>query len=219
MDRIDGAVFKLEELPDNELVLKAQQGDKKSFAVLAIRHSQKVYRMAWGVLRNEADAEEIAQESFMKALEKISSFRGEAQFSTWLIQITLNEARMRLRKYRPRLHESIDEVSDDTDEFRPKDLRDWRLNPEERLSQRELQILLEKSMGKLSRKYREILLLRDVELLSNGEAARVLGISLAAAKSRSSRARLMMREFLTPYLKVPWHERIFRKYAEKGRSL
>src|SRR3989304_1817885 len=128
MDRIDGAVFKLEELPDNELVLKAQQGDKKSFAVLAIRHSQKVYRMAWGVLRNEADAEEIAQESFMKALEKISSFRGEAQFSTWLIQITLNEARMRLRKYRPRLHESIDEVSDDTDEFRPKDLRDWRLN-------------------------------------------------------------------------------------------
>lgn len=174
--------------------------------------------MIWGILQNEADAEEVLQETFLKALEHIGDFRGEAQFRTWLIQIALNEARMRRRKYRPGLHDSLDEEREENPGFQPRELSDWRPSPEEKLAKKELAALLDRAVHSLPKIYQEVFLLRDVEQLSNDETAQVLGISIPAVKTRVLRARLMMREFLAPHVKLRWHERWFRRVKGQGRS-
>ena len=204
-------------ISDTELVRRVQQGEKQVFATLVLRHSRSVYRVIRGILQNDADSEEILQETFLKALKHIGSFRGEAQFRTWLIQIALNEARMRRRKYRPGLHDSLDEEREENPGFRPRELTDWRPSPEETLAKKELASLLDRGVHSLPKIYREVFILRDVEQLSNEEAAQALGISISAVKTRNLRARLMMREFLTPHLKVRWHERLFQRIKGRGR--
>ena len=94
---------------DQELVQRVQKGEAEAFGILALRHQRSVYWVIQAILRNQADTEEILQETFVKAFEHIRDFRGEARFATWLIRIAINEARMRQRKYRPGLYESLDE--------------------------------------------------------------------------------------------------------------
>ena len=157
-------------------------------------------------------------EAFLKALQHIREFRGEAQFSTWLVQIALNEARMRRRKYRTGLHDSLDEEQDPDSQFRPRELTDWRPNPEEEFAREELAALVRRGIRSLPKNYREVFLLRDVQHLSNEEAASILQISVSAVKSRLLRARLMMREFLAPHLKLRWHDRLLARVQRRGRS-
>src|SRR5689334_19715296 len=123
-----------ETLTDQELVQRVQQGDTESFGLLALRHQRSVYWVIQAIRHNQADTEEVLQESFVKALQHIGDFRGEARFGTWLIRIAINEARMRQRKYRPGLYESIDEDKSDQEDFRPRELSDWRPDPEETLA-------------------------------------------------------------------------------------
>jgi len=204
---------------DEELVRLVQQGEKPVFATLVRRHERRVYWIIHGILENHADSEEVLQETFLKALQHIREFRGESRFSTWLVQIAVNEARMRRRKYRSGLYDSLDEERDPDSPFRPRELADWRPNPEEEFVREELSELIQRAIRSLPKNYREVFLLRDGEHLSSEEAANVLQISIPAVKTRLLRARLMMREFLAPHLKLRWHDRMLARIQRRGRSV
>jgi RNA polymerase sigma-70 factor (ECF subfamily) len=161
--------------------------------------------MAVSILNNPADAEEVAQEAVLKAFSNLAGFRGEARFSTWLIQITINEARLKLRKDRRHLYESIDEQRTDNEgEYSPKDFADWREIPSEALQRKELREALKRAIATLSPKYREVFILRDVQHLSIQETAQVLGVKEASVKTRLLRARLQMRDALAPGVDGSW---------------
>jgi RNA polymerase sigma-70 factor, ECF subfamily len=190
---------------DSELVERVLSGDHSAFYVLLKPYERMVYLSALSILNNEADAEEVAQEAVLKAFKNLGQFRRESKFSTWLVQITINEARMRVRKYRAGLYESIDEgAQTDEGDYLPKDYADWREIPSEALARRELREALASALKQLPPKYREIIMLRDVENLNTLEAAQILGISEASAKTRLSRARLMMRDCLAPGIDGAW---------------
>jgi len=168
-------------------------------------YERAIYFAAMSVLGNPADAEEVAQEAVLKAFNNLSKFRREAKFSTWLIQITINEARMRFRKERSHLYESIDEQkSDEEGDYFPKDFADWRDIPSEELQRKELREALKRALATLDPKYREVLVLRDVQHMSIIETARVLGITEASVKTRLLRARLQMRDALAPGIDGSW---------------
>lgn len=188
-----------------ELIRRACGGDREAFYSLVRPCERAVYTAAISILDNPADAEEVAQEAVMKALSNLTGFRGEAKFSTWLIQITINEARMRLRKDRRHLYESVDEQRTDEDgEYFPKDFADWREVPSEALQREELREALKRAIATLPPKYREVLILRDVQRLSTEETARALDITEGSVKTRLLRARLQMRDALAPGIDGSW---------------
>jgi len=159
-------------------------------------------------LRNEADAQDAAQEAILKAFTHLRQFRGESRFSTWLIQITVNEARMRQRKQHADLFEPLGNSHDEEEAgYIPRDFADWREIPSEALEKSEFRALLAKAVTSLGQKYREVFLLRDVEHMSIEETAEVLSISLASVKTRLLRARLMLRDILAPAFANGWFSR------------
>lgn len=193
--------------PEHELALleRVCAGEKHLFYELIQPYERPVYLAARSVLQNEADAEEAAQEAFLKALIHLSSFRREAKFSTWLIQIAINEARMKRRKDRKGLYESIDEpLSDNQGDYLPRDFADWREIPSDTLQRNELRLALRKALASLDEKYREVFVMRDIQNLSISETAQVLGLTEAAVKTRLLRARLQMRDALAPGFDGAW---------------
>ena len=193
------------EVSEAELIRRVCQGDKEAFYGLVRPCEKAVYVAAVSILNNPADAEEVAQEAVLKAFSRLTQFRGEARFSTWLIQITINEARLKLRKDRRHLYESVDEQRTDQEgEYCPKDFADWREVPSEALQRKELREALKRGIAALSPKYREVLILRDVQHLSTEETARVLGITEGSVKTRLLRARLQMRDALAPGVDGSW---------------
>lgn len=188
-----------------ELIRRVGTGDKEAFYELVRPYERAVYTAAMSILNNQADAEEVAQEAVLKAFSNLSKFRAESKFSTWLIQITINEARLKLRKDRRQLYESVDEPrSDEEGDYFPKDYADWREIPSEALQRKELRDALKRAMAKLPAKYREVLILRDIQHLNIEEAAQVLGISPGNVKTRLLRARLQMRDALAPGFDGSW---------------
>jgi len=176
-------------------------GDTHLFHDLIRPYEHTVFSMAMALLRNPQEAEDVAQETFLRALRNLHSYRGEARFSTWLVSIALNEARNRLR--RDRALESLDNSSDETDRIAPELLRDWREVPSEVLERLELRKMLQEAITELPVIYREVFLLRDVEELSISESAELLGISAASVKVRLHRARIMLQMRLAPQLRRP----------------
>ena len=190
---------------ETELIQRVCGGDHEAFYDLMRPYEKAVYFAAKGVVDNPADAEEVAQEAVLKAFRALPNFRLESKFSTWLIQITINEARMRLRKDRRHLYESIDShPADDGDDYRPRDFADWRQIPSEELQRKELRAALTRAMASLDAKYREVLICRDVQHLSIAETSQVLGIAEASVKTRLLRARLQMRDALAPGIDGSW---------------
>jgi RNA polymerase sigma-70 factor (ECF subfamily) len=188
-----------------ELVRWACEGDKEAFYALVHPCERAVYVAAMSVLNNPADAEEVAQEAVLKALSHLAGFRGEAKFSTWLIQITINEARLRLRKDRRHLYESVDEPqTDEEGEYFPKDFADWREVPSEALQRNDLKEALKRAIASLPVKHREVFILRDVQNRSTEETAKILGITGGNVKTRLLRARLQMRDALAPGIDGSW---------------
>ena len=188
-----------------QLIARIQGGDVDAFYELVRPYERAVFLAASSFVRNDADAEEVAQEAILKAFKNLSRFRQEAKFSTWLIQICINEAKMKLRKDRRHLYESIDEgQQNDEGDYIPKDFADWREIPSESLEQKELRRALTKALDTLPEKYRTVLILRDVQHLSTTESAKVLGISEANVKTRLCRARLQMRDALAPGIDGAW---------------
>jgi RNA polymerase sigma-70 factor, ECF subfamily len=184
---------------EQDLIARVQAGQADAFYELVRPYERAVFLSALSLTRNDADAEEVAQEAMLKAFKNIGGFRREAKFSTWLIQIAINEAKMKIRKNRRHLYDSIEEsqISDDGD-YIPKDFADWREIPSEALERKELRNALASALNSLPEKYRTVMMLRDVQQLSIAETAQVLGISEANVKTRLSRARLQMRDALAP---------------------
>lgn len=176
-------------------------GQREQFHDLIRPYERSVYAMALAMLKNEADAEEAAQEAFLKAYRNLSSFRAESRFSTWLVSIALNEARSILRRRNQFPSDSIDNDDEDQPGVSPAVFRDWREIPSETLERAEVRSILRAAIDNLPALYREIFLLRDLEELSVNECAQSLGISVSAAKVRLHRARIMLQKELAPQLK------------------
>jgi RNA polymerase sigma-70 factor (ECF subfamily) len=193
------------DVSEAELIRRVCQGDKEAFYGLVRPYERAVYVAAVSILNNPADAEEVAQEAVLKAFTHLAEFRAEAKFSTWLIQITINESRSRLRKDRRHLYESIDEArTDEEGDYSPKDFADWREIPSETLKRDELRNALKRALASLPLKYREVFILRDIQNLSIEETAEILGISEGNVKTRLLRARLQMRDALAPGIDGSW---------------
>lgn len=192
---------------EQSLIRRICNGESSLFAELVKPYERRVYVTALALLRNEADAQDVAQEAILKAFANLRQFRGESRFSTWLIQITVNEARMRQRKQHADLFEPITEAPDEESAYTPRDFADWREIPSEALERSEVRTLLAKALASLGQKYREVFILRDVEQMSIEEAAEVLNISIASVKTRLLRARLMLRDLLAPALADGWFSR------------
>ena len=202
------ATAKIEPEIETALIERVRGGEHEAFYDLVRPHERSIYLAALSVLNNDADAEEVVQESILKAFKALPRFRGEARFSTWIIQITINEARMKLRKDRRHLYDSLDEPrrGDDEGDYVPRDFADWREIPSEALETARLRQALRQALDSLSPKYRQVLVLRDVEHLNIAETAKLLGITEAAVKTRLLRARLIMRDALAPGFDGAWRK-------------
>jgi len=195
-------------LQEQVLLRRVQAGQNEYFYELIKPYQRRVYSAALSILRNEAEAEDAAQEAFLKALANIRQFRGQARFSTWLIQIAVNEALMKKRKAHADVMEPIGEREDEDGSYTPRDFADWREIPSETLERKEVRSKLASAVAALAEKYRQVFLLRDVQHMSIEETAEALGISRASVKTRLLRARLMLRDMLAPGLGSPWFGRL-----------
>jgi RNA polymerase sigma-70 factor (ECF subfamily) len=183
-----------------EWIERILSGERDLFHELIRPYERTVYMTAVSILRDTAEAEDAAQEAMLKAYRGLSSFRGDAKFSTWLTSITLNEARSRLRKTAKVRVESLDSTDHD-DDFTPFLVADWREIPSETLEHEELLQHIEQAIQDLPPSYREVFLLRDKEEMSIEEIAQALGVKGNLVKVRLFRARMMLQKQLAPYLK------------------
>jgi RNA polymerase sigma-70 factor, ECF subfamily len=196
------------QLSEVELVRRVRDGDADLFYELVRPYERRVYSAAFAILRNSSDAEDAAQEAILKAFRHIRQFREEARFSTWLIQIAVNEARMRRRKNHADVMEPIADRPDEAGNYVPRDFADWREIPSETLERKEIREKLTEALASLGEIYREVFVLRDMQHLSIEETAEALKISSASVKTRLLRARLMLRDLLAPGLGGPWISRM-----------
>jgi len=196
------------QLSEVELVRQVRDGNSDLFYQLVRPYERRVYSAAFAILRNAADAEDAAQEAIIKAFRHIKQFREEARFSTWLIQIAVNEARMRRRRNHADVMEPIADRPDETGNYVPRDFADWREIPSETLERKEIREKLTDALASLGEIYREVFVLRDMQHLSIEETAEALKISTASVKTRLLRARLMLRDLLAPGLGGPWLSRV-----------
>jgi RNA polymerase sigma-70 factor, ECF subfamily len=194
-------VEKVQVADEAQIIASIVRGETHLFHDLIRPYERSVYAMVLSMLQNEADAEDTAQEAFLKAYRNLAKFRAESKFSTWLISIALNEARSKLRQKKWLKIESLDAGSEEDGHVSPVILRDWREVPSEALERKEVRRMIQLAVADLPGIYREIFLLRDVEDLSVNESARALGISVASVKVRLHRARMMLQKTLAPQLK------------------
>ena len=193
---------------EQDLIARVQNGQNELFYELVRPYERRVFAAALAILRNQSDAEDVAQEAMLKAFANIRQFRAESRFSTWLIQITVNEALMRRRRERTVVMEGIDERRDEESDYTPKDFADWREIPSEALERKEVRQRLAEALARLDRKYQEVFVLRDMEQLNIQETAEALGISVASVKTRLLRARLMLRDLLAAGWEQGWFSRL-----------
>jgi RNA polymerase sigma-70 factor, ECF subfamily len=187
-----------DELP---LVERARAGDAAAFSELVERYERKIYRLAKHITQNDEDAEDVLQESFLKAYSHLDSFQGDSKFYTWLVRIAVNEALMKLRKRKSDKTVSLDEPQDTGEDLVAREIAVWEDDPEKKYSRDELADILSKAVDSLKPSFRTVFVLRDIEELSTEDTAETLGISIPAVKSRLLRARLQLREKLTRYFK------------------
>jgi RNA polymerase sigma-70 factor, ECF subfamily len=184
---------------DLDLVHASRNGDVAAFEQLVKKYDRKLLRIAQSVTHNSEDSEDAVQEAFLKAFQNLDQFRGDSQFSTWLIRITLNQSLMKLRKQRAIREVPLDEgFQSDGDEL-PMEVIDWAPNPEQLYRTSELREILVKTIEELQPVLRAVFVLQDLEGLSTVQAAEVLNLSQSAVKSRLCRARLQLRERLNRY--------------------
>jgi len=195
---------------DAALVERIRAGETELFVELIRPYERTVFALAFSVLKNQADAEDSAQEAFLKAFKYLPQLRSAGTFKSWLFQIAVNEARLRRRKEHAHLFESLDGDRDEFDEsdFMPRQVVDWKEIPSETLARKEIRKHLYDALLELPDKYREVFLLRDMQNLNEKEVAEVLKISLSAVKARLHRARLQLREKLAPVFKKRWIDRL-----------
>jgi RNA polymerase sigma-70 factor (ECF subfamily) len=188
------------------LIERIRAGERDLFMELVRPYQKLVYSMAVSMIKSEQEAEDISQEALFKAFKYLGQFRGECKFSTWIIQITVNEARRRLRRSSRVIEESIDAgIESDEGDYIPIDLADWREIPSEALQRKELRECLHRAIAGLKPLYRDVLILRDIQHMSVAETAELLKISEASVKTRLLRARLQVRDALAPGIHGSWN--------------
>jgi RNA polymerase sigma-70 factor (ECF subfamily) len=186
---------------DAELVELAKGGDTAAFETLIRQYERQIFRTAQHITQNREDAEDITQDVFFKAFQKLEQFQGNSKFSTWLVRIAVNESLMRLRKRKTSKTVSMDQDVETDEGSIPRDFAEWRPNPEQNYSQSEMAEILRKTIAGLPPGFRTVFTLRDIENLSTEETAEALGLSVPAVKSRLLRARLQLRERLSRYFR------------------
>jgi RNA polymerase sigma-70 factor (ECF subfamily) len=194
------SVYPIDHLQSEGFSLKAlKAGDRAEFSRLVDTYSGKIYRLAIKMLNHPQDAEDILQETFLKAYRHMQEFDGRSKLSTWLYRIATNEALMLIRRHKPQLV-SIDEpIETDDGEMEPALIIDWCCLPESELMSSEARAYLDQAIQKIPESLRVVFLLRDIENLSTEETAEALGLSETAVKTRLSRARMRLREELSHY--------------------
>jgi RNA polymerase sigma-70 factor (ECF subfamily) len=184
-----------------DLVAKAKAGDADAFTDLIKQYERRVFRMAKQITQNDEDAEDVLQETFLKAYSHLDGFQGNSKFYTWLVRIAVNEALMKLRKRRSDKTVPLDEPIDTGEDVVAREVAVWEDNPEQRYSREEMADILNEAVQSLKPAYRTVFVLRDIEEMSIEETAEALGLSISAVKSRLLRARLQLREKLTRQFK------------------
>ena len=184
--------------PDDELVRLAQGGENRAFDELVRRYQDKVYRLSYKILRHEDDAAEALQDAFLSAYRGLNNFKAESTFSTWLYRVATNASLMKYRKRRDN-HISLDQSQSQNDEAEPMQLPDWSALPLDELLTAETREVMAESIERLPDELRKVFVLRDIEGLSNAGVGDLLGLSVAAVKSRLHRARIALRERLNRY--------------------
>jgi len=189
-----------ETLNEETLNLEAlRKKDKRAFAQLVDQNSDHIYRLSLRLTGNPQDAEDVVQETFIKAFNNVESFEGRSKVSTWLYRIATNEALMLLRRRKDGITHIDEGVETDEGEIMPIQIVDWCCLPEQEIMTEETRQVLQDAALQLSSANRAAFLLRDVEGLSTQEAAEALDISESALKVRLMRARLQLREALSDY--------------------
>jgi RNA polymerase sigma-70 factor (ECF subfamily) len=183
------------------IVAQARLGNTGAFNELLRRYERKIFRLALHITQNREDAEDVLQESFLKAYEHLDQFQGQSKFYTWIVRIAVNQALMKLRKRKSDRSVSLDETIDTGEDNLTREIAAWDENPEQQYSRDELQRILTSSIDGLAPIYRAVFVLRDIDGLSTEEAAEALELSVPAVKSRLLRARLQLREKLTRFFK------------------
>ena len=190
------------ELDDEAAVLEqARRGDTNALTGLLRRYEGKIFRLALHITQNREDAEDVLQETFLKAFEHLNQFQGNSKFYTWIVRIAVNQALMKLRKRKSDRAVSLDEQLDTGEDTVAREIAAWDENPEQRYSREELNHILTSAVDDLTPIYRAVFVLRDIEELSTEETAEALNLSVPAVKSRLLRARLQLRDKLTRHFK------------------
>ena len=184
-----------------ELLAKLKQGDREAFATLVEMTSDRIYRLALKMVANEQDAEDILQDTYIKAFRSLANFEGKSSISTWLYRIAVNEALMMLRKKQPQFVPIGEEADEESGENLPQpvEIVDWCCLPERELMSDETNGHLDMAIKKLSSLNRAVFLLRDVAGVSTKEAADILETNESNVKTRLFRARMQLREELSAY--------------------
>src|ERR1700676_2534401 len=181
---------------ETPLVARARTGDAEAFSELVKQYERKIYRLAKHITQNDEDAEDVLQETFLKAYEHLDGFQGNSKFYTWIVRIAVNEALMKLRKRKGDRTVPLDEPVDTGEEMVQREIAVWEDNPEQCYSRDEAAGILDQAVQSLKPDFRTVFILRDIEELSTEETAETLGISIPAVKSRLLRARIKLREKL-----------------------
>jgi RNA polymerase sigma-70 factor (ECF subfamily) len=189
------------EIDEAEQIEKARGGDARAFGDLIGKYERKIFRLAQHITQNREDAEDVLQETFLKAYEHLNQFQGNSKFYTWIVRIAVNQALMKLRKRKTDKTVSMDEGIDTGEDVVVREIAAWDEDPEQRYTREELNEILTAAVDSLAPAYRTVFVLRDVEDLSTEETAEALELSIPAVKSRLLRARLQLREKLTKFFK------------------
>jgi len=195
------AVSSLASIDESQLVAQSREGDTTAFNELVRRYEGKIFRLAQHVTQNREDAEDVLQETFLKAYEHLDQFKGDSKFYTWIVRIAVNQALMKLRRRKTDKSVSLDETIDTGEDTVTREIAAWDEDPEQRFSREELGGILDSAEQSLEPLYRSVFVLRDIEELSTEETAEALGLSIPAVKSRLLRARLQLREKLTRFFR------------------
>lgn len=186
---------------ESALVAEAKAGSYEAFEELVNRYERKIYRLGLNLTGSPEDAEDLLQETFLKAFSHLGKFREDSRFYTWLVRIAINEGLMKLRKRRSSKEVRVDELVNDDGDLMPKDFADWRPNPEQQFARTELETILRDAARSLPLTFRTVFFLRDVDGFSTEETAKMLNLSVGAVKARLFRARLRLREELSKTFK------------------
>ncbi len=188
------------------LIERVLAGEKIYFHDLIRPYERGAYLLAYSILRNPEDAEEVVQQAMLNIFSHLAELAERAKFKPWLMRAVENEAKMYRRKRRQHLYESIDHTTAEGSEdrpFQPRQFADWRDLPSDIVEQQEVRKAVAGALEGLPEIYREVFVLRDMQHLDVAETAEVLGIGQSAVKTRLHRARLMLREALTPFFAKP----------------